>query len=174
LLTAEQLRLVKYCAQEVERQHASPVAVYWLVNAFAVTSRTLANRMLTAEIVEEIGRLVEPIANMTGFRECAVRVGHHIPPVGKTLINSFMNEWCGYVNTLDRIALINLAVRLEPKVKDVVPDDAELPDAAYVAFQTIHPFRDGNGRTGKVLRAMIRGDLTDPTLPPNYFNIKNP
>jgi fido (protein-threonine AMPylation protein) len=47
-------------------------------------------------------------------------------------------------------------------------------DAAYREFQTIHPFRDGNGRTGKILYNYLRGTLADPVMPPNFFNCANP
>ena len=45
---------------------------------------------------------------------------------------------------------------------------------AYHIFQMIHPFRDGNGRTGKILFNWLRGSLNYPEMPPNFFDCANP
>lgn len=39
------------------------------------------------------------------------------------------------------------------------------PNEFYVEFQLIHPFKDGNGRVGKILFNWLNGTLTDPIMP---------
>lgn len=39
---------------------------------------------------------------------------------------------------------------------------------------SIHPFYDGNGRTGKILHNWLLGTLDDPVLVYDYFGGGNP
>jgi hypothetical protein len=48
------------------------------------------------------------------------------------------------------------------------------PDAWYLCFEAIHPFADGNGRTGKILHNWLRGTLNNPVLISDYFGGGNP
>jgi fido (protein-threonine AMPylation protein) len=48
------------------------------------------------------------------------------------------------------------------------------PDLVYREFQMIHPFLDGNGRTGKILMNYLADTLEAPTMPSNWFNCANP
>lgn len=43
------------------------------------------------------------------------------------------------------------------------------PEEAYKTFEEIHPFRDGNGRVGKIIYNYLKGTLLDPVFPPNFF-----
>ena len=47
-------------------------------------------------------------------------------------------------------------------------------DDWYLAYEWIHPFCDGNGRTGKILHNWLLGTLDAPVLVPDYFGMGNP
>ena len=47
-------------------------------------------------------------------------------------------------------------------------------DEFYLEFEMIHPFGDGNGRTGKVLHNWLLGTLDKPVLVTDYFGGGNP
>lgn len=47
-------------------------------------------------------------------------------------------------------------------------------DEWYLAYEWIHPFRDGNGRTGKILYNWLEGTLNEPILVRDYFGSGNP
>lgn len=64
--------------------------------------------------------------------------------------------------------------------KDVLPRFQELTkqivtaDDWYLAYEAVHPFADGNGRTGKILHNWLLGTLDDPVLVKDYFGGGNP
>lgn len=51
---------------------------------------------------------------------------------------------------------------------------AETADDWYVAFEAVHPFGDGNGRSGKTLHNWLLGTLSEPVLVADYFGGGNP
>lgn len=81
-----------------------------------------------------------------------------------------------------RTCQVTIGGRLCPHWKDVPRLLQELwdhknemtPDEVYVAFEKIHPFQDGNGRTGKILHNWILNTLDDPVLVKDYFGGGNP
>ena len=52
-------------------------------------------------------------------------------------------------------------------------EDISTVDEWYLAYEWIHPFRDGNGRSGKILHNWLGGTLDDPVLVPDYFGHGN-
>lgn len=63
------------------------------------------------------------------MRNCNVRVGYNICP-DYTLVNGLLNEWLR----------LHSNAKTEEKIK-----------LAHVVFESIHPFEDGNGRTGRLI-----------------------
>ena len=110
------------------------------------------------EAVERIGRAIEPDKNPDGFRRGAVYVG------GSARLQS--------VGMIRRG--IDLLCREAP-----TPFEAGDVEALiwYWRFETVHPFNDGNGRTGKILLNTLLGRMADPVFPPNDLwgrPIRNP
>lgn len=148
-LRALPLSIIRYCAEEVERQQDSPMAVGWMCEAWAFAyDQHAAELPLTTALIECVGMLVHPEENPYGFRRVAVRVGDHLCPDWQE-IPPRMAKWVAALN-------------------------AVTPEEAYREFQEIHPFRDGNGRTGKILYNWLAGTLDAPKMPPNFFGGANP
>jgi hypothetical protein len=104
---------------------------------------------LSKVFIEQLGSTIEPVRNADGFRRVGVRVGLDIKP-----------DWYDVPRQLDH--LIEAENTLEP-------------GPWYYEFEMIHPFVDGNGRTGKVLFNLLNGTLAEPVWPPDYFGgIENP
>ena len=147
--TTEAARL--YCVEETWRQGYS-------LHTFA--GRKAAGRMIlawaeaaarpnvTPEVIERIGQAIEPDKNPDGFRRGAVYVG------GSARLQS--------VGMIRRG--IDLLCREAPR-----PSEADDVEAViwYWRFETVHPFNDGNGRTGKILLNTLLGRMADPAFPPN-------
>jgi len=98
---------------------------------------------LDTETVKLWGRMVEPETNREGWRTCGVRVGARACPDWQD-VPRLMEEWEG-------------------------DQEAMEPDKAYVTFETIHPFEDGNGRTGKIIHNWRLGTMREPVLVADYF-----
>jgi hypothetical protein len=103
--------------------------------------------------IEKLGKLIERDVNREGFRTCEVRVG-----TNKTVPASRVRK------------TLNMML-------DAHRDAPYAPLDFYKEFELIHPFRDGNGRTGKILLNFINGTLKNPIFPPSDFwgrEIQNP
>jgi Fic family protein len=87
-----------------------------------------------------MAQMIERNANAMGVRQCAVRVGSHSFP-----------EWRNIPTLLERL--------WEKR-------DSLTPIEFYKEFELIHPFVDGNGRTGKILLNWLNGTLLNPIFPP--------
>lgn len=156
-----------FCHDEVVRQGHDPrsradggVRVQWLLNAWSY-ARTAAHDhdYPTLTDVLFIGSLVEPEENKNGFRRGAIWIG---------------DERRGAEGVHERM------VRLFDVAKEVEPVTGRgwykgmTADEFYLEFEYIHPFGDGNGRTGKVLHNWLLGTLDDPVLVDDYFGHGNP
>jgi hypothetical protein len=64
-------------------------------------------------------------------------------------------------------ALLELPVRDEAKGISV---PVLTPDTFFKNYEEIHPFRDGNGRTGAILFNWLNGTLDHPVWPSNWFH----
>jgi hypothetical protein len=98
---------------------------------------------LVYDDVLELGRRVEPVKNCNGVRDCGVRVGASVKPP-HPIVPRLLNEL----------------------LEDV---GQESPEEWFRRYEEVHPFRDGNGRTGQILYNWLRGTLDAPVWAPDYW-----
>ena len=75
----------------------------------------------------------------------------YTPPRGVGLIEKLVDNWLDYINDDEKYPL-------DPLLKMCV---------SHYQFEAIHPFQDGNGRTGRILNLLYlvnKGLLSQPTL----------
>jgi hypothetical protein len=95
--------------------------------------------------------LVEPGKNVSGIRGCGVRVGTRICPPPYEVLPRMERLW---------------------KLQDEMT-----PIEFYKALLEIHPFVDGNGRSGKIILNLKNRTLLNPVFPPQDlfgYPIRNP
>ena len=151
MFTEEQIAIIRYCAEEVTRQRAGPDKVACLVEAWAYALRVAPMSPLPGLTdIPILGRLIEPYKNRQGFRTGDVFIGSRRGADPSTI----------------KPFLVDLIEKLH--------DGAVNAEEFYRNYEEIHPFLDGNGRSGKVLYNWIKGTLAAPIMPPNFWNCANP
>lgn len=155
------MNIIDYIVEEVERQGHDTFTVDglervgWMFNAWVYALRRSYGdpRPLDIDDILNIGSRVEAVKNYGGFRSGGVRVGARICP------------------RPEQVVPLLTQLFLEHNEKPLKPLDF------YRRLLEIHPFVDGNGRTGKVVLAWLSGKLKDPGFPPKDFwgaPIRNP
>jgi hypothetical protein len=162
-LTADVPAILKFIQEEVVRQGFSLgerkglVRVGWMIEAWSYALLNQGEK-LDKDHLLRIGEMIER-RNIRGFRRCGVRVGGHVAP-------SFL-EVPQLIDELFR------NFRQDPAAERCA-NTRNSADKFYLEFQRIHPFVDGNGRTGKIIHNWILGTLADPVLIKDYFGGGNP
>lgn len=95
---------------------------------------------LSINLIEEIYQTIKEKED--GIRESGVFIGNqysviYTPPTGKELIKEKLENWIDFANNKDEI---------DPLIKMAI---------LHYQFEAIHPFIDGNGRTGRVLNVLF-------------------
>jgi len=140
--TKEQLYIVHFCAIECKLQISGEESVACMVRAWDWAMQQ-EGRPITSDDIRILGALIEPVKNLRGFREVGVRVGWDVKM-----------DW-----------------RLVPEqvAKLVEAQDALAPRDWFREYEEVHPFVDGNGRSGACLFNWLAGTLTHPDWPPNFW-----
>ena len=163
------LDIVRFCAIECRLQMSGELSVWWMIEAWLYaqeeskkgTTKLASGRLSTAppaiDDVIKLGRLVEPNVNVHGFRRVDVRVGWDVK----------MN----WENVPSSMANLMEALRMPPtSYSEGISVPVLTPDTFFKEYEEIHPFQDGNGRTGAILFNWLNGTLDDPVWPPNFWN----
>jgi len=141
--------VVKFCAEEVGRQKEPTKLVFNYLKAWEDAIELRKDlKWIHPEMIKKWGQLTEPEVNDGEWRYVPVFVGNH-RKMEAMMIPQAMKNLCNNLDTLD-------------------------PASAYKEFQDIHPFRNGNGRVGKIIFNWMKGTLNDPKMPPNFWGTENP
>lgn len=190
------IRIVDYCALEVGRQHAGYDHVAPMVDAWILAMQKYHSQIETVNPVfdlydiQQFAGIIED--KNRGFRQFPVNVGGNeklrydrVPRALEQLVEAwFDGSYIGYANdehTIDRLIadIVSEAYYTKSQARRVqeLLKSQTTPTAAdvwYKEFEDIHPFVDGNGRTGKILYNWLNGTLKVPTIPFNWWGIANP
>ena len=145
------MNVIAYCTEEVERQGHDTTTlsgisrVGFMIDAWSYAIRHSVDRLPKVVDVHRIGIAIEPARNFKdGFRGVPVFVGSRKCPAHKD-VPKLLD---GLFSTLNQ---------------------STEPFGFYRQLLEIHPFVDGNRRTGKVILNWLNGTLLDPIFPSAAF-----
>lgn len=139
------LDIVRFCARECELQQSGERSVGWMAEAW-LYAQMMAPVPPTVDDVLELGRLVEPVKNGRGFRQVGVRVGWNVK-----------GPWQHVPGQIEALCA--------PEVAKMVP-----PAEWFYSYEEVHPFVDGNGRTGQILFNWLNHSLDTPEWAPDFWD----
>lgn len=142
--SADQLHVIEWASRECNLQGSGELSVGWMLRAWNLAVRLAKLGPPTEEAILRLGAMVEPTKNNHGYRQVGVRVGW-----------SVKGPWHEVPRQM--AALVDAWGRL---------DAAEW----FRSYEEVHPFLDGNGRTGSVLYSWHLGCLDRPVMPPNLWD----
>lgn len=143
-LTIAQQNIVRFCAIECSLQESGEVSVWHMLKAWDYAQEH-SSRLPGVGDVLALGECVDPARNSAGYRRVGVRVGY-----------SVKMDWAMVPHAMEK-----LVARLHENTIE--------PDEFFRQYEEIHPFRDGNGRTGQILFNWLNGTLDDPVWAPDFW-----
>ena len=166
--------IVRFCSIECKLQMSGELSVGWMVDAWLYAQACSTEwdfdsdppaarfNLPTLEDVINLGRLVEPNVNVwtdkSEFRTVDVRVGWDIKM-------PWQDVPAAMVDLMEDLALSRLM-----EAKEAPLPDSMTPEVFFKTYEDIHPWRDGNGRTGVILYNWLKGTLDNPVWAPNFWD----
>ena len=142
LFLPEHLAIVRFCAIECALQQSGERSVSWMLNAWTFAQTAMMRPLVVSDVLA-LGVYVEPHRNARGFRQVPVMIGGEVK-----------DDWQNIPHQMGNL---------------VAAVDDTTPEEWFRHYEEVHPFVDGNGRTGQVLYNFLRGTLHDPEWAPNYW-----
>lgn len=133
--------VVRWAALECSLQGSGEMSVFHMIEGWQYMRRA---RGLNTERIQILGSIVEPRKNHGTYRQGNVRVGEDV----------------------------KMLFPLVPRAMKSLIENGEglSPDEWFREYEEIHPFRDGNGRTGNILWNWLNNTMEVPQMPPNFWN----
>lgn len=174
-----------FCHDEVVRQFHDTkvksdggVRIEWMLSAWQYAQRAAEKGLPTVQDILALGALVEPSMNSTiGFRTMNVYIGNSMgaPPARlKEMVPALVSVAHKAAPIQGRVGPHPDQYRANWGIYEDLVQKIETADDWYLAYEAIHPFADGNGRTGKVIHNLLLGSLEEPILVADYFGGNNP
>lgn len=144
------LHVAAWAAQECDRQRSGELSVEWMVAGWHYAIAR-ADQLPTEHDILKLGAIVEPRLNVSQhYRKCNVQIGGSVK-MPWLMVPEAMMKLVGFLTD---------------------PDATVEPDEWFRQYEEIHPWRDGNGRTGSILHNWLRGTLDQPGAPPDFWSGK--
>ncbi len=162
-IVTTQDKLFQYAAEASQADPATKEALRYRT-ALSDGFQALASRPLCVNTAIEVCSTIKnsqmDIRKVPGVTLSNDKTGDVIytPPAGEKVIRDLLGNWEAFLHAEDEI---------DPLIKMAV---------AHYQFEAIHPFTDGNGRTGRVINILYlleQGLLTLPILYLSHFIVRN-
>jgi len=139
---------------------------------------------ITVEFITHFGMLVEPFQNIGGIRRIPISIGYEVRQADRLpeRLNSLIEAYYDGRLIPDHHSFNGDISKNEVRVCTDCGKDYSAhtnfaqtsEDVFYFEYEMIHPFADGNGRSGKILYNYLLDKMDDPKMPPNFFGSSNP
>ena len=150
-------KLFQFAQEDAQADHATKEALRYrtaLYQGFLQLKERPLNTNAAIEICSTLKSVQMDIRKVTGTTLSSSASGEVIytPPVGETVIRDLLSNWETFIHSEDDV---------DPLIKMAV---------AHYQFEAIHPFGDGNGRTGRIINILYLIEKNLLSLPILYLS----